>query len=105
MPVTLPWHLNKLALLVFDFQTHSQLLWAHRETHRSVMLFTLIHGIVLANGTLSPGTVSPVHGTFSSCMGHSVYGTLTSWDTQFMGPSVQSSLRDSTVFAIRHPGK
>ena len=81
MPVTLPWHLNKLALLVFDFQTHSQLLWAHRETHWSVMLFTLIHGIVLANGTLSPGTVSPVHGTFSSCMGHSVYGTFSLWDT------------------------
>ena len=47
-------------------------------------------------------------------MGHSVYGTLSSWDTQFMGNSVhgtlssseiQSGLRDSTVFAIRHPSK
>ena len=47
-------------------------------------------------------------------MGHLIHGTLSLWDTHFMGHSVhgtlssseiQSSLRDSTVFAIRHPGK
>ena len=47
-------------------------------------------------------------------MGLSVYGALTSWDIQFMGNSVhgtfsslevQPGVRDSTVFAIRHPSK
>ena len=51
-------------------------------------------------------------------MGHLIHGTLSLWDTHFMGQfmgnsvhgtlsssEIQSSLRDSTVFAIRHPGK
>ena len=91
-----------MTLLVFDFQTHSQLLWAHRETRKSDLLFTRIHGIVSASGTLSPWEsqscpwdIQFMHGTLTSWdiqfMGLSVYGALTSWDIQFMGNSVHGT--------------
>ena len=76
-----------MTLLVFDFQTHSQLLWAHRETRKSDLLFTRIHGIVSASGTLSPWESQSCPWDIQF-----MHGTLTSWDIQFMGLSVYGAL-------------